>query len=102
MTTATIPLTVPLKRGESEIASITLHKPNAGALRGVSLRECMEMYTDAVCTVVPRISDPKITPQEMQKLDPADLLQLGAALANFLLPPSLLAEAEKSLSSLTE
>lgn len=95
----TVTLEFPLKRGETEIKTITLHKPNAGALRGVSLREVMDMNTDAIVTVVPRISEPKITPQEMAtQIDASDLLQLGAALANFVLPPSAIAAAEQSLS----
>lgn len=97
-----IPLEFPLKRGETELKTITLHKPNSGSLRGVSLRDCFEMQTDAVVTLVPRISDPKITPQEMAKIDPCDLLQMAAAIANFVLPPSLVAEAEKQLTPQTE
>lgn len=94
-----IKLETPLKRGDKEITEITLHKPNSGALRGCSLRDCLDMNTDAICTVIPRISDPQITQQEMTKLEPCDLLQMGAALANFLLPPSLYAEAEKQFLS---
>lgn len=97
-----IKLETPLKRGETEVSQITLHKPKSGALRGVSLRECLDLNTDAICTVIPRISDPQITPQEMARIEPCDLLQMGAALANFLLPPSLLAEAEKQYLSQTE
>lgn len=98
-----IKLEKPLKRGDNEVSEITLHKPNAGALRGVSLRECIDMNTDAIVRVIPRISDPKITEQEMQRdIEPSDLLQMGAALANFLLPPSLIAEAEKQYLSQTE
>lgn len=99
MSTTVVTLEKPLQRGETTVATITLHKPNAGTLRGTSLRECLEMNTDAICTVIPRISDPKITPQEMNLLEPCDLLGLGAALANFLLPPSLVAEAAKTFSS---
>lgn len=99
METASITLNQPLKRSAGDIAQLTLHKPNSGALRGVSLQECVMMNTDAICVVIPRISDPKLTPQEMAMLDPSDLLQLGAALANFLLPPSLTAEAAANLNS---
>lgn len=99
--TTVIKLEQPLKRGDTEITEITLHKPNSGNLRGVSLREVLEMNTDAVCTVIPRISDPKITPQEMPQIEPCDLVSMGAALANFLLPPSLVAEAEKQFLSQT-
>lgn len=102
MENTVIPLEKPLKRGETEITKITLHKPDSGALRGVSLRDIIDMNTDAIVVVVPRISDPKIAPQEMPKIDPCDLLSLGAALANFFLPPSLVAEAAKQFLSPTE
>ena len=104
MDSTTITLTKPIKRGDQEIAKITLHKPDAGQLRGVSLRACLDMETDAICTVVPRISDPKITPQEMNSraIEPHDLLQMGAALAGFLLPPSALQEAAQSFDSPNE
>lgn len=100
--TTVIKLEVPLKRGETEIQQITLHKPNAGQLRGCSLRDAIDLKTDAIVLIVPRISDPKITAQEMNQIDPADLLSMGAALANFLLPPSLIVEAEKQFLSQTE
>lgn len=99
MHTTTITLNTPIKRGESEIARITLHKPKAGQLRGVSLREALEMNTDAIVTVIPRISDPQLTAQEMQQVDTPDLLTMGAALANFLLPPQLVAEAAAQISN---
>lgn len=102
MSVTIITLEKPLQRGDNQITTISLHKPNAGALRGVSLREVFEMNTDAIVAVVPRISDPKITSAEMQQLEPSDLMQLGAALANFMLPPTLIAEAEKQLLSQTE
>ena len=102
MKTTTITLEVPLKRGDNEIATITLHKPNSGHLRGVSLKDCFEMNTDAVVALVPRISDPQITPQEMIKFDASDLLQMASVIANFVLPPSLVAEAEASLKSRSE
>lgn len=100
--TTVVPLSAPIKRGDKDLANITLHKPNAGALRGVSLRELLDMNTDAIVTVVPRVSDPKITPQEMQAMEPCDLLKMGAALAGFLLPPELKAEAEKEILAQTE
>lgn len=101
MTTETITLETPIKRGDKDIVSITLHKPNTGALRGVSLRELLDMNTDAIVAVVPRVSDPKLTPQEMQTMEPCDLLKMGAALAGFLLPKEVKAEAEKEIRDQT-
>lgn len=98
----TIPLEFPIARGDKKITSIDLHKPNSGHLRGVSLKDCFEMGADATVTLIPRISEPKIMPQEMILFDPADLLQMSAAIANFFLPPALVAEAAKSIESQTE
>ncbi|UCV02311.1 phage tail assembly protein [Dechloromonas denitrificans] len=95
--TATITLEVPIQRGDNKVASITLHKPNAGALRGVSIRAILDMEADTITKVVPRISDPKLTEQEAAQLDPVDLMQSGIALANFFMPKAALAEAAASL-----
>lgn len=96
-----ITLDQPVKRGESEIAKVTLHKPGSGSLRGVSISACMQLEVDAIITVVPRISDPKLTPQEAAALDPADLTQCGVAIASFFVPKAAMAEAESSLHSPT-
>lgn len=101
-TSAKVVLVTPLKRGDKEITEITLHKPNAGALRGVTLNDCLHMGTDAVVAVIPRISDPKVTPQEMQMMDPADLLEMGAALSNFFLKPQWIEAAKAEVLSLNE
>ena len=102
MTTShTITLDVPIKRGETEITAITLHKPNAGSLRGVSISACMQLEVDAIINVVPRISDPKLTPQEAAALDLADITQAGVAIAAFFVPKAAMAEAETSLQSPT-
>lgn len=102
MTTShTITLDVPIKRGETEITTVTLHKPNAGSLRGVSISACMQLEVDAIVSVVPRISDPKLTPQEAAAIDLADLTQMGVAIASFFVPKAAMAEAEKSLQSPT-
>lgn len=97
----TITLDTPIKRGDTEITSVTLRKPLGGALRGVSLRELLDLDGNAIMKVVPRISDPALTDAEMTKVDGADLLQMGAAVASFLLPKGLLAEAEQRLESPT-
>lgn len=95
--TATITLGQPIKRGESEITEITLCIPRSGNLRGVSLRALLDMEADAIATVIPRVGAPKLLPQEIAIMHPADLLQCGAALANFLLPPSAVEEARKQV-----
>lgn len=93
MNTQTLKLATPIKRGDKEIAEITLHKPNVGAMRGVSMRLLLDMNVDAIVTVLPRISDPQLTEVEINKLDAPDLLQAGILVAAFFLPPSEYQEA---------
>lgn len=81
-----VTLDTPIRRGESEITAIELRKPASGELRGLSLTDLLQMDVNALHRVLPRISMPSITEAEAASLDPADLLQLGAKVAGFLLP----------------
>ncbi|MDO8931503.1 MAG: phage tail assembly protein [Rhodocyclaceae bacterium] len=87
-----IKLEIPIKRGETEITEVTLRRPKSGELRGVSLIELLQMNVDAVSKVLPRISDPSLTPFEVSELDPADLVKMGAEVSSFLVPKVVLLE----------
>jgi hypothetical protein len=82
----TVELDTPLIRGDQTISRITLIKPKSGALRGVKLGDLLQMDVEAITKVLPRISDPTLTEQDVRNLDPADLLQLAGITAGFLLP----------------
>lgn len=84
--TKTIDLDVPFKRGEKMVEAITVRRPSVGALRGTSLSQLMMMDTDSIQKVLPRCTEPPLIKSEMDQLDPADLVQLGMAVVNFLLP----------------
>ena len=94
-----VTLETPLQRGETSIAELELIKPNAGALRGVSLRGLLDFEADHIVTVLPRITLPALTAQEAQRLDPADLVQFGGIIAGFLLPKRVLAQAEAEVNA---
>lgn len=81
-----ITLDEPLKRGDQTITAITLRKPAAGELRGIALTDLLQLDVMALQKVLPRISSPTLTEQDVMKMDPADLVQLGGAVAGFLLP----------------
>jgi|TARA_Y100001949_G_scaffold174812_1_gene183099 hypothetical protein len=78
----------PIVRGSQTITSITLRKPMAGELRGVSLVDLMQMEVLALRKVLPRITTPTLADVEIGRMDPADLLQCGVAVAGFLLQKS--------------
>lgn len=85
MSTQTITLDTPIKRGEQTIETIELRKPAAGELRGLNLTDLLQMDVNAITKVTPRISTPALTEQEVGRMDVADLLQCGAEIAGFLL-----------------
>jgi hypothetical protein len=76
----------PLQRGEQTIAEVTLRRPSAGELRGTSLNALLNMDVEALGKVLPRVTSPTLTEFDVQRLDPADLVQLGVAFVDFLLP----------------
>lgn len=86
MKNPSITLDEPIKRDKQAIESISIRKPKSGELRGINLADLLQMNTDAIMKVTPRVSDPTITIQEAEALEPADLLKIGAAIASFLLP----------------
>ncbi|MPS80922.1 MAG: phage tail assembly protein [Achromobacter sp.] len=78
-----VDLDEPIKRSSGEIKRVLIRKPNAGALRGVTLMALVQVDVQALRTVLPRVCDPILTPAEINELDPADLLTVGATLASF-------------------
>ena len=81
---AVIELDEPIKRGDGFITSLTVRKPKAGALRGISLIELANLNVSALQIVLPRITEPTLTAHEVANMDPADLLTVGAEVAGFL------------------
>lgn len=86
-----------IKRGENSIKSITLRKPASGELRGLKLLDLLNGDVNATIRLVPRISEPTLTEQEVAALEPADLLSCADAIAVFLQKK----EAAKELDSPT-
>lgn len=82
-TEATVKLDNLIKRGDTTITEIVLRKPQSGALRGTRLQAVMEMDVASMMTVIPRISTPTLTPQEMADLDPADLAAMSVEVVLF-------------------
>jgi len=86
-----ITLEHPIKRGDTLLTEIRLLEPQGtGWLRGIKLFDLMQMDVGALTTVLPRLTDPALTEQEIRaQLHPADLIQLGTEVAGFLAPKSL-------------
>lgn len=89
-----ITLEAPVKRkgDNNDVHQLTVQKPMAGQLRGTKLVELLQMDVGELITVLPRVTEPALTPDEVARLDPADLLQLGTEVVTFLAGKSKLAE----------
>lgn len=80
-----ITLDTPIKRGATEISSVVVTRPNSGALRGTTLMALANLDVIALRTVIPRVTQPSISSAEVDNMDPADLMAIGAKVGNFLL-----------------
>ncbi|EKM6430576.1 phage tail assembly protein [Cronobacter sakazakii] len=84
----TVTLVNPVKRGEQEISTLTVIKPNAGTLRGVGLAALANCEVDALIKVLPRMTYPNLTEQEVIALELPDLLAFAEKVVGFLSPTS--------------
>jgi hypothetical protein len=76
-------LTTPIKRGDTEIKTVTLRKPDVGSLRGTKMTDVVQMDVNAMLLVLPRVTEPALLPAEVAALDPADFLNLSSYLISF-------------------
>lgn len=84
-----VDLEEPIVRGEQTIAKVQLRRPKSGELRGLSMVDLVKLEVTAVRTLTPRISNPTLTLQDMDGLDPADLLTISTEIAGFFLPKGM-------------
>ena len=87
-TSATVHLATPIAREAGPVTALTLRKPKAGNLRGLSLQSLMQSDVNAIITVLPRICEPFITEQEAADLEADDLAELGGAILGFFMTPA--------------
>lgn len=83
---ASVTLETPIKRGDTTIDSVAVRKPQSAELRGVSLQDLVTLEVGSLIRVLPRVTLPTLLPQEVEQMDPADLLALGAEVVGFLMP----------------
>lgn len=79
----TVTLVEPITRGDTKIEQLTLRKPKAGELRGLSLSDVIGTDISALLRLLPRISEPPLTDDECANLDPADLTEMGGTVRGF-------------------
>ncbi len=102
---AVVTLESPIARGTGRITQLQLRKPRAGALRGINLAELLQLRAEAVMRLLPRITTPTLTEQDVEQMDPVDLVACATEVVNFLVPAQRLeaakAEQEKAMEYLS-
>lgn len=68
------------------LKTVHVRKPASGELRGLSLAQIAQLDVNDLRKVLPRLTIPPLTVQEIDALDPSDLVALGSEVTNFLLP----------------
>lgn len=79
----TVALSCPIHHGEQVIEKVTLRKPKASELRGLSLQDILTTDISAIMQIIPRISDPVLLPDDVDNLDAADLAEIGGVIRGF-------------------
>lgn len=82
-TSKTVTFTEGFARGNSVIKEVTLRRPKAGNLRGLSLATLLQLDVNAIAKLTPRISSPTMNESDVYELAPADLTSLGKEIISF-------------------
>lgn len=88
----TVTLDTPIIRGETEVSTITLRRPKAGELRGLSIADIARLEVTAMLKLLPRITTPILNEAELANLPSEDLTALSNEAGSFLLQRSVMAD----------
>lgn len=84
-----VPLEEPIVRGEQKFEEVTVRRPMAPDLLGLSMRDIMDLDAATMFALLPRITTPALIESELAVMATADLFALSVEASNFLLPKSV-------------
>lgn len=87
-----IKLRRPITEGKTTIETVKVMEPTVGALRGLQLAPLVQMDTGALSRLLPRITDPILTEDQVAELHPADFAMMGGLVSVFLNAPEAMSE----------
>ncbi|WBX38984.1 phage tail assembly protein [Acinetobacter schindleri] len=89
-----VDLDEPIKIGDTEFTQIEVRKPSVPALRKIRISEILNGDVNSICTILPLCTTPTLSQGLLNSgaVEPADIVQLGAAVIYFLQPKSVRAE----------
>ncbi|MBI0276665.1 phage tail assembly protein [Hafnia alvei] len=85
-----VTLVKPIQRGDKAISKITITEVlrQAGCLRGLKVYDVLTADFDTLVKLLPRVTQPALTTDEIMRLDIWDICQFSNAVADFLQPAS--------------
>lgn len=83
----------PIERGGETVAEIALREPTAGQLRGLRLKDVLELEARAMIALIPRLCEPALSEEEVAALRPANLMALAGEVVLFFAGPEDRAQA---------
>ena len=89
-----VDLDEPIKIGSTTFTQIEVRKPSVPALRKIRISEILNGDVNSICTILPLCTTPTLSQGLLNSgaVEPADIVQLGAAVIYFLQPKSVRAE----------
>ncbi|WP_260925401.1 phage tail assembly protein [Novosphingobium sp. 9] len=82
----TVPLEYPVIRGETKLETLDIRKPKAGELRGgLTMQDILTTDATAMLKLIPRVTNPPLTPDEAADLEPEDFAQICGTIRGFFL-----------------
>jgi hypothetical protein len=97
---AIVNLDFPVKRGETEIATIYIKKPKGPVLYDFFLPDIPNLKGSALFQLLPLITDPPLVRHEVENLDPSDLQEIGGVIRGFFMTKAERAFYEKILTGI--
>lgn len=79
-----VELDTPLRRHRLEFSTLYLRTPSPRDLKGLALRDLIDMDVNALSKLLPRISRPVLKRKEIAAMHPGDLAQCGFFVAEIL------------------
>ena len=82
-----------------KVRKISLRKPRAGELRGLAVSEIVRMEVNSLIKLIPRISTPHFSEEQVGKLDPSELMDFGAKITTFFVKPAQMADLDLTITN---
>lgn len=85
-----------IKVDGKDVTGVDIRKPNSGELRGLKLTDILQMDIDSMFKLLPRITTPPLSPQQVAECDPADLTAMSVKTVSFFAKPGQLKQLAQS------